>query len=93
MATREITVTVSMDDDQWHSIAEAAECAGMTLEAYLSWGVRLLSAQSRPGKNLAGAPRTHPTRKRAKVAEEPESAWTETFAERLSHRAEQYREV
>ncbi|WP_194819758.1 hypothetical protein [Nocardia sp. XZ_19_385] len=95
MAARDITVTVSMDDDQWHSLADAAECAGMTLEAYLCWGVRLMAAQARPGKNLTGGHRTPITapRKGVQGVEEPDSAWTETFTERLSHRAEQYREV
>ncbi|MEV6280631.1 hypothetical protein [Nocardia sp. NPDC051832] len=95
MATRDLTVTVSMDEDQWHSLADAAECAGMTLEAYLSWGVRLLAEQARPGKNLAGRPRGQAVRSRRgrAVAEESGSAWTDTFTERLSHRAEHYREV
>ncbi|MFC9894561.1 hypothetical protein ACFVMC_12795 [Nocardia sp. NPDC127579] len=92
MATRDVTVTVSMDDAQWHTLHDAAECAGMTLEAYLSWGVRLLATQPRPGKNLTGAAPTRITSPRS-AAEETESAWTESFAERLSHRAEPYREI
>ncbi|MEU8899886.1 hypothetical protein [Nocardia sp. NPDC048505] len=95
MATRDVTVTVSMDDAQWGNLVDAAECAGMSVEAYLSWGVRMVAAQAGPGKNLAGAARgQRPVRrKRAAVTEPAESAWTESFSERLSLRAEPYREV
>lgn len=88
-------MTVTMDDEEWHNLTDAAECAGMTVEAYLCWTVRLLAAQSRPGKNLAGAARGQvpARRKRVPECEESEStAWTDTFTERLTHRAETYRD-
>ncbi|AFU01026.1 hypothetical protein [Nocardia brasiliensis] len=92
MATRDITVTV--DKSEWRALKYAAECAGMSLEAYVCWGVRLLALESRP----EGAARHHSAvrapavRRTPRVADELESvAWSETFAERLSHRAEGFR--
>ncbi|MGV9413687.1 hypothetical protein ACWDOP_27615 [Nocardia sp. NPDC003693] len=94
MATKDVTVTVTMDEDEWRDLRAAAECAGMPLEAYIRWGVRLLAAPPRPGKNLGRGPlERRATRRRiADHADESEAAaWTETFAERLSHHSEQYR--
>lgn len=94
MATRDITVTV--DKSEWRALKYAAECAGMSLEAYVCWGVRLLALQSRPEGGAArhhSAVRAPAVRRAPRVVEELESAaWSETFAERLSHRAEGFRD-
>lgn len=90
MATKDVTLTVTMDEDQWRLIEDAAECAGMTVPDYLTWHVRLLAEQARPG-----APRRSitPPRRRVAVAEESgHEVWVESFAERLGHRADPYRE-
>ncbi|MFJ9371483.1 hypothetical protein ACIRRA_44785 [Nocardia sp. NPDC101769] len=78
MASRDIVVTVGEDD--WLTLNDAAECAGMSVEAYVSWGVWLLALQARLG---TGASKM---RLRASgLGEESETvAWTETFAQRLS---------
>ncbi|MFE3229130.1 hypothetical protein [Nocardia sp. NPDC059228] len=89
MASRDIVVRVGEDD--WLALDDAAECAGMSVEAYVCWGVRLLALQARPGgakrEAAAGGPRTG---RRASVRpEESESAvWAESFAQRLSGRAD-----
>ncbi|GAB2678812.1 hypothetical protein [Nocardia goodfellowii] len=95
MTTRDVTVTVSMDDVQWSSLRAAADCAGMSVEAYLCWGIRLIAAQSLPGKNLSARVRgpITPSRTPPAVTEDPASAWMDTFSERLTHRAEPYREI
>ncbi|WP_280369658.1 hypothetical protein [Nocardia wallacei] len=96
MSTRDITVTVTVDEADWLELSDAAECAGMGVDAYVAWGVRLLAARTAPGRTLRADdhPGLPPVRRRPDVADEPESAaWTETFAERLSHRAEAFREV
>ncbi|MFE3002739.1 hypothetical protein ACFXG4_48245 [Nocardia sp. NPDC059246] len=89
MASRDIVVTVGEDD--WLTLKDAADDAGMNVEAYVSWGVRLLAMQARPGgsqrrESFGGST---PTRRTFDTAEESESAaWAETFTERLSHRAD-----
>ncbi|WP_433592744.1 hypothetical protein [Nocardia sp. CA-145437] len=91
MASRDIVVSVG--DDDWLTLSDAAECAGMSVAAYVAWGVRVLAFQARPGGSKR-RPSTSPsaTRRRAKSADETESmAWAETFSERLSHRADRYR--
>ncbi|MBF6174741.1 hypothetical protein [Nocardia blacklockiae] len=95
MSTRDITVTVTVDEAEWLSLTDAAECAGMRLDAYLAWAVRLLAANAQPG--LAPRPDEprglRVTRRRPEIVDESESvAWAETFAERLSHRADAFRE-
>ncbi|MFI6866106.1 hypothetical protein [Nocardia sp. NPDC050406] len=93
MATREITVTVSVDGDEWDILRDAAECAGMSVEAYLRWSVRLVALRSRPGRALRPEGLELPRARRgAREVDEPEAvAWAETFTERLSHRTEQFR--
>ncbi|MFE3229524.1 hypothetical protein [Nocardia sp. NPDC059228] len=88
MATREIVVTV--DENDWGVLHHAADCAGMCVEAYASWGMRLLALQARSEETSQH--RAHAGPKAAQTADESESvAWVETFAERLSHRADQFR--
>lgn len=94
MATREINVTVTLDEDSWRDLEDAAECAGMGLEAYICWGVRLLAEGNRPGQAPRSAAPGKPlaARRIRPVIEEPESvAWAESFAERLSHFSVQFR--
>ncbi|MET8429039.1 hypothetical protein [Nocardia sp. NPDC004860] len=47
MASRDIVVTVSEDD--WLTLKDAAECARMSVAAYVCCGVRLLAMQACPG--------------------------------------------
>ncbi|WP_067686152.1 hypothetical protein [Nocardia jejuensis] len=92
MTIREIAVTV--DEDTWVPLRVAADCAGMSVQDYVSWAVRVLAIQSQPGGGTrrGGPIRPRVARRRGKAADDAESAaWTETFAERLSHRAEQFR--
>ncbi|KAA8888520.1 hypothetical protein F3087_16085 [Nocardia colli] len=94
MASREITVRLAKAD--WRIVSDAADCAGMSIEAYISWGVRLLALQAVPGAASPGPGFARPEQsRRAKTpVEQPESAvWEQCFAERLSHHAEQFREV
>ncbi|MEV6101315.1 hypothetical protein [Nocardia sp. NPDC051981] len=65
MASRDIVVRVGEDD--WLALDDAAECAGMSVEAYVCWGVRLLALQARPGgaKREAGVRWTEPPERRA----------------------------
>lgn len=93
MKTKEITVRVKKG--QWRAISAAADCAGMSVEDYIRWSVKLLALQSRPGGNPHQTSTTHPEpRRRARpVLDQPEStAWEECFAEQLSHRIEQFRD-
>lgn len=94
MVTRDVTVTVTVDDSEWLALNDAAECAGMSVESYVCWGVRLLALQAVPGssKGRVGVP---PRKARGRIDEHADMTqseeWVETFAERLSHRAEQFR--
>ncbi|AYF76906.1 hypothetical protein D7D52_27355 [Nocardia yunnanensis] len=84
---------VTMSEKDWLVVRDAAECAGMTVEEYVAWSVRLLALQSRPGgarrRDFAGGRRPG-RRKPARVEETEATAWADTFTERLSHRAELY---
>lgn len=93
MTSREIVVTVGEAD--WLTLSDAAECAGMSVEAYVAWSVRVLAFQARPGgskrRAVAGSPAA--ARRASAIVDESESvAWAETFSERLSHRADRYRD-
>ncbi|MGV9665948.1 hypothetical protein ACWDUL_16900 [Nocardia niigatensis] len=93
MSSRDIVVTVGEDD--WLTLRDAAECAGMSVEAYVSWGVRVLALQARPGGVKQGGREGSPRagRRAAELPDESESAvWTETFTQRLSHRAERQKD-
>ncbi|RDI54458.1 hypothetical protein [Nocardia mexicana] len=95
MSTRDITVTVTVDEAEWLSLNDAAECAGMGMRAYIAWGVRLLAAETRPGRTRASSELRglQSARRKPEIDDEPESvAWAETFAERLSHRTEPFRD-
>ncbi|MBF6237539.1 hypothetical protein IU474_10705 [Nocardia otitidiscaviarum] len=91
MASKDIVVTVSEGD--WLTLRDAAECAGMSVPAYVRWGVRLLALRAGPGgserRDIPVPPRA--SHRTPITPDEPEStAWTETFAERLSHRADTF---
>ncbi|MBF6277436.1 hypothetical protein A5780_29865 [Nocardia sp. 852002-20019_SCH5090214] len=93
MASREITVSVALDDTDWDALCEAADQAGMSVPDYLDWAVRLVTLHARSRRDLrpdpAGPP---PRRSRTDSGEDSGStAWTDTFAERLHQRAEQFR--
>lgn len=94
MATRDTTLTITMDDDEWNRLRDAAECAGMSLEAYICWGVRLLAVPTRSGRNLGREPlgQSSTPRRAADNDESDSAAWAETFAERLAHHAEPFRD-
>ncbi|WP_278265285.1 hypothetical protein [Nocardia sp. AG03] len=83
---------MTLDDQDWQTLTEAANCAGMTLPEYLTWNTKLLARQSRPGPDR-GQGRPMPSRRRPPLTDvSEEQAWAETFTERLSHRADPYRE-
>lgn len=88
MVSRDIVVTVGEDD--WLTLSDAAECAGMNVEAYVSWSVRLLALQARPGEaKQRGVAANSPGQRAGQPSEDSESAaWTESFAQRLSHRTD-----
>ncbi|MFE3262355.1 hypothetical protein ACFXPS_43940 [Nocardia sp. NPDC059091] len=57
MASRDIVVTVGEDD--WLTLNDAAECAGMSVAAYVCWAVRLMAMQARPAaRNRTAVPLT-----------------------------------
>ncbi|MGN2639307.1 hypothetical protein ACWEKT_16785 [Nocardia takedensis] len=94
MATRDVTFTVTMKEQDWALLQDAADCAGMSLHDYLCWHTRLLAQQSRPGASKSTHRKVAVGRRRVPVVvDEPVGqAWADTFAERLHHRADLYRE-
>lgn len=94
MATRDVTVTVTMEEHEWRLLEEAADGAGMTVAAYIDWNTRLLAQQARPVATTARLRQRLPRSRRAPaVLDEPEEqAWSSSFTERLSHRTDLYRE-
>ncbi|MFF0492013.1 hypothetical protein ACWDSJ_10275 [Nocardia sp. NPDC003482] len=92
MGIKEISVAVTEDD--WLALSDAADCAGMGVRDYVAWAVRLVALQAKPEVTRASTPYlTKGVRYRVEDRDEPESAaWLDTFAERLSHRAEQFRD-
>ncbi|MEC3957634.1 hypothetical protein VMT65_31690 [Nocardia sp. CDC153] len=89
-------IVVTVGDEDRLTLLEAADAAGMSLEAYLSWCVRILAMQARPGgdKRAALPGQARPGRS---VPDEDDgseaAAWAETFTQRLSHRADRKPEV
>ncbi|MGW5439223.1 hypothetical protein [Nocardia asteroides] len=89
-----MAASTTVGEDDWYTLVDSAEAAGMGIEAYLSWCVRVLAMQSRPG----GQTRPLRDRSAAPVRPIPEdesesAAWTETFCERLSHHSHRHAEV
>ncbi|WP_405182082.1 hypothetical protein OG225_13970 [Nocardia sp. NBC_01377] len=92
MANRELGVTVTMDEHDWLLLEQAADCAGMTVPAYISWNARLLAQQARPGAGAARRRLPARARRARTVADETEEqAWAQSFSERLTRRADLYR--
>ncbi|MFB8003336.1 hypothetical protein [Nocardia sp. NPDC056000] len=89
MVSKHMVVTLSQDE--WVVLGEAADAAGMDIEAYVSWCARIFVTRARPGggKRADELPRSSARRNRPGPDDESESAaWAETFSERLSHRAD-----
>ncbi|WP_216911338.1 hypothetical protein [Nocardia noduli] len=93
MANRELAVTVTMDEHDWLLLEQAADCAGMTVPAYISWNARLLAQQARPGAGAARRRLPARARRARRVADETEEqAWAQSFSERLTRRTDLYRD-
>lgn len=94
MATRDVTVTVTIDEDDWRLLRDAADCAGMTVQAYIGWNTKLLAQQVGPAEAEVRHQRPASRSRRVPVVvdESEEQAWESSFTERLSHRADLYRE-
>jgi hypothetical protein len=93
MASRDVTVTVRIDEQDQRLLADAADCAGMTLQDYLGWNIELLAQQCRPGPAQRGHRALPPRRRIPVVVDESEDqAWTSSFTERLDHRTGLYHE-
>jgi hypothetical protein len=86
MATRDVTVTVTVDSFEWDSLSDAAVCAGMSVPDYIAWNVRKIAQRSRT-EQFAGSRRHGGFDDEAGET----AAWTETFSQRLHDRAEQFR--
>lgn len=94
MGSKEIVVTVGEED--WRTLIDAADAAGMSVEAYASWCIRIFAVQARPGggKRAGELGRTKTAKRAADIDEDSESAaWAETFTERLSHRIDRNPEI
>ncbi|MGW4371007.1 hypothetical protein ACWEKT_35730 [Nocardia takedensis] len=76
----EVTVSVTMRERDHRALRAAAEVAGMDLDDYLAWAMRLLAEQattSGPRRGRAAGPVA--ARRIGVQAEEPEAqAWTES---------------
>ncbi|PPJ04318.1 hypothetical protein C5E51_25140 [Nocardia nova] len=68
MASREITVSVALDDTDWDALCEAADQAGMSVPDYLDWAVRLVTLHARSRRDLRPIP---PVRRRGAAARIP----------------------
>ncbi|MFF0458028.1 hypothetical protein [Nocardia africana] len=91
MGNREILVTVS--EDEWLTLQQAAEAAGMSVPAYLAWGARILAMQARPGNRSRETPAPARRRHGEPPEESAAAAWAESFTQRLSHHAARLHET
>ncbi|WP_433715071.1 hypothetical protein ACQP2U_14235 [Nocardia sp. CA-084685] len=91
MATREVTVTVSVEETEWAELCDAAVCAGMSVPDYLARSARLVALQPRAARPLR-VPRDGPPRASSQDDDSETAAWTESFSQRLHHRADQFRD-
>ncbi|WP_216917155.1 hypothetical protein [Nocardia noduli] len=94
IATRDVTVTVTIDEQEWRLLEEAADGAGMTVAAYIDWNTRLLAQQARPVATTARLrQRLSRSRRAPALFDEPEEqAWSSSFTQWLSHRTDLCRE-
>ena len=92
MATREVTVTVTVDDTEWAQLCDAAVCAGMSVPDYLAHSARLVALQSRAAPPLRVPRDLRPPRGSSQDNDSETAAWTETFSQRLHHRADLFRD-
>ncbi|MFE9322229.1 hypothetical protein ACIHDR_33560 [Nocardia sp. NPDC052278] len=90
MATKEVTVTVTMDDTEWAQLCDAAECAGMSVPDYLAHSARLVALHPRMARPLR-VPRDLPQRGASQDDDSETAAWTESFSQRLHHRTDVFR--
>ncbi|WP_227981336.1 hypothetical protein [Nocardia spumae] len=93
MANKQVTVTVTVDDIEWAQLCDVAECAGMSVRDYLATSVREVALQSRPPRSLRSHPMNRRPRRSAADDDSETAAWTESFSDRLRHRAEAFPEV
>ncbi|WP_433521246.1 hypothetical protein ACQPZ2_28320 [Nocardia pseudovaccinii] len=89
MATKEVTVTVTVDDTEWAQLCDAAECAGMSVPDYLARSARLVALQPRMARSRV--PRDLPRHGASHDDDSETAAWTESFSQRLHHRADLFR--
>ncbi|MFE6862235.1 hypothetical protein [Nocardia sp. NPDC057668] len=84
---------VTVGEQEWEVLAEAAEAAGMSVPDYVSWCVRIQAARaanprSRRADNVIAA------RRPATGEDESESAaWVETFSRRCAHHTDRDAEI
>ncbi|WP_433680355.1 hypothetical protein [Nocardia sp. CA-119907] len=90
MATKEVTVTVTVDDTEWAELCDAAMCAGMSVPDYLARIARLVALQPRASRPLL-VPGDVPPRGSSHDDDSETAAWTESFSQRLHHRADLFR--
>lgn len=88
---REFTLTLSSGDSDWQAVHDAAECAGMSVEGYVRWLVRILVQAASGSGTPRHTPRDTSSRAGAETPEPESTGWEETFSERLVQRAEQFR--
>ncbi|MFI6772769.1 hypothetical protein [Nocardia sp. NPDC050412] len=89
MATREVTVTVTVDDTEWAELCDAAACAGMNVPDFLAQSARLVALKPSAARS-ARVSREHPPRGSSRDDSET-AAWAESFSQRLHHRADLFR--
>lgn len=90
MATKDVTVTVTVDDTEWAQLSDAAVCAGMSVPDYLAQSARLVALQPCASRPLR-VPRDLPPRGSSQDDDSETAAWTESFSQRLHHRTDLFR--
>ncbi len=90
MATKEVTVTVTVDDTEWAQLCDAAECAGMSVLEYLAHSARLVALEPRAPRRLR-LPRDFRPQGPSQDNDSETVAWTESFSQRLHQRVDSFR--
>ncbi|MGX1808972.1 hypothetical protein ACWIGI_24900 [Nocardia sp. NPDC055321] len=88
---REFTLTLTSGDSDWQAVHDAAECAGMSVEGYIRWLVRILVQAASGSGTTHHTPLAKGPRAGAALPEPEAAGWDETFSERLVQRAAQFR--